>query len=71
MTKEKIIPMDGNWHPLGTLMYFDETIHPEDADWQPHRSIWRVIGHREYEDYPGSPIRLVCSIVKDRAEELI
>jgi len=72
MTKqEKMIPMNGELHPIGTLMYEDSTEPDHSTDWKPHRNIWRVIAHRECQDFPNAPIKLRCGIELVRQEPLI
>ena len=67
MTAE-IIPMDEKLHPIGTLMYEDSTIPSGDANWQPHRSIWRVTKHCKCQDFPNAPVRLACVLELVRQE---
>lgn len=62
MTKEKIILMDSELHPIGTLMYADSTVPGNDANWRPHRNIWRVIAHRECQPFPFAPVIMACEI---------
>ena len=68
--REGIIPMDGGLHSIGTLMYEDSTIPSNSTAWKPHRNIWRVIAHRECQDYPNAPVRLRCELKLVRQEDL-
>ncbi len=71
MTKqEKIIPMDDKLHPIGTLMYEDSREDNGSNDWKPHHNIWKVIAHREYQEYPDAPIKIACEVVIVRQEDL-
>jgi len=58
MTKQNIIPMDGKLYPVGTLMYIDVKKPDGSTDWKPHRSVWRVIAHRECQNFPDAPITI-------------
>ena len=70
MIKQEVIPMDGELHPIGTLMYEDNTIPRGDSDWRPHRNIWRVIAHREVQDFPNAPIKVACELRLAYQEDL-
>lgn len=68
MEAEEIIPMDNKLHPIGTLMSEDSIIPSGDANWTPHRNIWRVIKHCKCQEAPNAPVRLACSIELVRQE---
>ena len=70
MSDEKVIPLDDNLHPIGTLMYEDSTEPGGASNWRPYRNIWRVVAHRECQDFPNAPIRLACALALVRQEDL-
>ena len=62
--------LEGDIHPIGTLMYEDVTTPDTSNDWHPHRVIWRVIAHRECQDYPNAPIVMRDEIQFVRSENI-
>ena len=70
MTREEIIPMDDKLHPVGTLFYEDMRVPDGGADWRPHRNIWRVIAHKECQEFPHAPVGLACAIELVRSEDI-
>lgn len=69
-TKEELVPMDSELHPIGTLMYEEHTLPDTSSNWKPYRIIWRVIAHRECQEYPFAPVKLACEIELVRSEDL-
>jgi len=67
-TREEKIPLDGELHPIGTLVF---TEHPEgDGSTLPLRTIWRVIAHKECQDFPTAPVRVGLELQFVREELL-